>query len=177
MNKSNSIGVRAIAGALAIGAIAVGAYGIWIVRSQMYTHGPDMRIVRTVVMVAGQEAVVWGWTLIFGSLAAVAWSVLIALPTSARSRTVHVALAGIALAAVIGVCVLQEPSLTGVSEDARANAFYSSLGMWVLSALTLLLLSKWGVAPLATVLTTGSASVLVLWGFDGLTACSHPCGH
>lgn len=60
----------------AAAAASVGLYGAWVVNTAHYTHGPDMRIVRTITTVTGPDAVSWGWRVVCGSTAVLAWLVV-----------------------------------------------------------------------------------------------------
>lgn len=103
----NLIAARVVICAILSTALAVGIYGIWVVTSQSYTHGPDMRIVRTIVTVTGPEAVNWGWTLVCGSIAASAWAAVAFPMRKPKAMTLGLAIA--ALAAVVAACALQRP--------------------------------------------------------------------
>ena len=81
--------LRWIAGVLFLAGVGVGWHGAGIARDGTYARIDRLRDGQTkTCFTRGPEAVAWGWTLISGAVATLAWAALLAFPPVPRPASI-----------------------------------------------------------------------------------------
>jgi hypothetical protein len=150
-----------VAGLLFAAAAGVGTYGGVVIRRGYYEdHDKTGRRISTT---RGPEAVAWGWTLVAGGAATLAWAGMLAFPPVPLPRVHHFGLVGLAFLAIATVFLLRMP----FPPDTRAKAFYAALGFMAVAAAVLALLRERGLPVVGAALAVGVCATLYAWGLKG----------